>query len=199
MSYYASRIPKPLRLFSAIIAGITGAWFILFLAKVIPRFFEFESFIYSGEELLIVALAGLVFGYYLSKSLSGLTESCALISAAFIWMLLSAIYNYPPFFYGGISQDYLLAFILLAIFAFSLNLSGALSSSPSAQNIFDTLCSRIAWYIFWLHVGFVYILPIFLRTLSEPIGQNFLYLLILSLGWIAALYLVSVFTTKMAQ
>ncbi|KON28148.1 hypothetical protein AC481_02610 [miscellaneous Crenarchaeota group archaeon SMTZ-80] len=181
---------KSIRLLSSIIAGITGALFLIYMGSVVPDFFDFEPFLIPGEVLFIFAIAGLTFGYYISNAITQLKESYILVSSIFIGMLLSAIFNYPPIHVEKISQIKLIVFILPAIFAFSLNISGAIEHSKSAIRLFNEFCSKISWYVFWLHIGLVYFFPIYLKTLSQPIGTHILYLIFLAIAWAASLYAI---------
>jgi hypothetical protein len=182
---------KSMRVLSAIIAGITGALFLIYMGKVIPEFFDFETFIIPGEVLFIFAIGGFTFGYYLSNAITQLKESYFLVSFIFIGMLISAIFNYPPAVYlERISQIKLIVFILPAIFAFSLNISRALDHSDSAKKLFIEFCGRISWYIFWLHIGLVYFFPVYLKTLSQPLGMNVIYMIFLAIAWAATLYAI---------
>ncbi len=181
---------KSIRLLSSIIAGVAGALFLVYIGRAVPEFFDFEPFLIPGEVLFIFAIAGLTFGYYISNTITQAKESYVLVSFVFIGMLLSAFFNYPPIHVEKISQIKLMLFILPAIFAFSLNISGALEHSKSAIRLFNEFCSKISWYVFWLHIGLVYLFPIYLKTLSQPIGMHFIYLIFLSIAWAVSLYAI---------
>jgi len=181
-----------------IIAGSSGAWFLMFLGRVIPQFFQFEPLVFPGEVLFMFSVAGLVFGYYLGASLKKTAASFVFASAGFAWLILSSLVYLPPFFYGGLGMtEATLALLIPGVFGITLTVSDILEPTSQAQRIFEQFSSRVSWYLFWIHVGVMYEYPMFLKLLSEPVsafGPNTVYFVLLTFAWIVMLYAISVVT-----
>lgn len=170
---------------AAIVAGITGGWFMIFLGTNIPTLFDFEPFALKGEVVFIFIFFGISFGYHLGKAMTQTSTSFVFVATFFTYVMISISIEWPPIFFGGTSVDYTASAAVPAILLLSLFVSGIIPQGASLDRFISVLGTTVSWPLFWFHIGYVFIYPLFLKVLDSPTDKSKLINFgILALMWV---------------
>lgn len=198
------KLPAPsVQLVLAAVAGITGAWFLIFLGTLLPSLYGFSPVTSRGAVLLMFAIFGLTFGFYLGQAMMTRMQSLFFVAAAFVWVFISLLINFPPLFYGSSDVDTVIVLVLPFLFSLSIVLSNLLRRGTYAEKAFTIFSSKVSLYLLWVNIGYVYMYPMFQKFSSEPsqaYSPNTLFFFIIAAGWLFMVVMIYFVTQRlMAQ
>lgn len=164
----AQRLPGKRELIAAIVAGITGGWFLVFFGANIPRLFGFQPVVTPGELVIIFAFFGVSFGYHLGKAMTQTSASFIFVGTFFGYIVVSMLVDWRPIFFGGTPSEYAAVVAVPAIFIVALYVAQILPRGKGADRFIAIAGTLLSWPLFWFHIGYVYIYPLFLNLLNSP-------------------------------
>ncbi len=153
---------KATRIAGAIVAGITGGWFIIFFGKNLPLLFGFEPSFHPGENFLMLSILGFMFGYYVGKTIERSHILFVFISSLLGYCVSSILLNLPPIFLGGMDPTFSMALIVPFIFSISAYFS-IFKEQGAAREWYERTAGKVFWYFFLIHVAYVYEYPLAMK------------------------------------
>lgn len=170
---------------AAIIAGVAGGWFLVYLGTIIPKFFNFQPIASPGDVVFVFIFFGVSFGYFLGRAMSETAASFIFVIVFFAYSIISALIDWPPIFYGGANSQYAAAAAIPAIFLVALYVSGILTLDGKTNKLVGAMSTWIAFPLFWINIGYVFVYPLYLKLLASPTPNDTLVnLVVLAAMWV---------------
>lgn len=163
----------------AVVGGCCLGFLLFYLGLNAPSIFTIEENFNYGETIGMLIVTGITFGFYLARSFDENSSVFSVFTASFLATIIFVpILLFSTSFVetNANSQvtdwNILIALILPFLVSFSLIQGKLLSSFTKAKNSFYYFCSKISWYLFEVHLIYVYELPLLDTFLSQIQSRN---------------------------
>lgn len=158
----------------AVGGGCSFGLLLLYLGTNVPSLFSIDAYFNYGETFVMIVVLGITFGYYLGKSFGRERSGFSVFTASFLAsvtlisiVLLLTSFPHLPFNSLIVDWNTIAAIFLPFLVSFSLIQGDLLTGYGKAKSAFNYFCSKVSWYLFEVHLMYVYGFPLLTSLISQ--------------------------------